>query len=118
MPMTLVTRLLAALIVGAGATALAVPAHATPFLPGFTRTGIGPDGGSLYRGTIPSDTAPRPLRPGYVYLPPGLSPDRRYPVVYLLHGMPGDPDEYATSLGLATVADDLIAADEVKPFIA
>src|SRR5213078_3166712 len=32
-------------------------------------------------------------RPVYVYLPPGYdsNPQRRYPVLYLLHGFPGRP---------------------------
>jgi S-formylglutathione hydrolase FrmB len=100
------------------AITVAAPARATPILPGFARIGTGPDGGSLYRGTIPWPGAPQPLRPGYVYLPPSLAPGERYPVVYLLHGMPGDPSEYTTSLGLATVADGLISSGAVKPFVA
>ena len=70
------------------------------------------------RGTFPSGTAPRPLRPGYVYLPPGFSRQARYPVVYLLHGMPGDPSEYVGALGLAALADRLISTGRTPPFIA
>src|SRR5262249_40392167 len=53
--------------------------------PGFVQVDVGPDGGRLLRGTIPDATAPQPLRPGYLYLPPGFDPATRYPVVYLLH---------------------------------
>jgi len=102
----------------AAACSAGVPARAATALPGFTRFGAGPSGGALYEGTIPSATAPRPLRPGYVYLPAGFSATSRYPVVYLLHGMPGDPREYVSPLNIATVADGLIARGRTRPFIA
>jgi enterochelin esterase-like enzyme len=91
---------------------------AATFLPGFTQVGAGPSGGALYQGTIPSGTAPRPLRPGYVYLPAGFSTTSRYPVVYLLHGMPGAPWEYVSPLDIAAVADGLIASGRIRPFVA
>lgn len=87
-------------------------------LPGFRQVARGPDGGTLLRGTYPDKSAPQPLRPGFLYLPPGLDATKRYPVVYLLHGMPGDPDEYVNSLDVAGVADRLIASGAVAPFIA
>ncbi len=82
-------------------------------LPGFTlfKTGVG--GGTIWRGPIPGG-----LQPALVYLPPGYTTSARYPVVYLLHGMPGDSREYADSLGLANLADGLIADGTVRPFIA
>jgi poly(3-hydroxybutyrate) depolymerase len=86
--------------------------------PGFVQVDVGPDGGKLLRGTIPDPRVPQPLRPGYVYLPPGFEPAIRYPVVYLLHGMPGDPLEYVDSLHLAQTADQLISSNAVHPFIA
>jgi len=39
-------------------------------------------------------------------------------VIYLLHGMPGSPGEYAHDLGLLDRADGQIAAGTLKPFIA
>jgi len=86
--------------------------------PGFQQVDVGPDGGRLLRGTIPDPVAPKPLRPAYLYLPPGADAATRYPVVYLLHGMPGDPLEYVDSLRLAQTADELIASGAVRPFIA
>ena len=94
------------------------PARAASGPPGFRAVSAGPSGGTLDRGVFPSQTAPGPLRPGYLYLPPGYSARARYPVVYLLHGMPGDPAEYVSPLDLAGVADRLIVAGKVKPFIA
>jgi S-formylglutathione hydrolase FrmB len=87
-------------------------------VPGFRKVATGPSGGTLLSGVYPDSQAPRPLRRGYLYLPPKVDPNRRYPVVYLLHGMPGDPDEYVNSLSILSVADGLIATGAVKPFIA
>jgi enterochelin esterase-like enzyme len=53
-----------------------------------------------------------------IYVPPGYSPARRYPVVYLLPGMPGSPWSYVRSLSLAAVADTLIARHRTRPFVA
>jgi enterochelin esterase-like enzyme len=67
----------------------------------------------VLRGVLPGE-----LRPGLVYLPPGFSTARRYPVVYLLHGMPGSPSEYPTGTGLVQFADESIATGTLRPFIA
>jgi len=77
----------------------------------------GPDGGVVWQGRIP-DQFVRDTRPSAVYLPPGYSRSRRYPVVYLLHGMRGSPSSFWDSLRLADVADGLIAAGRMPPFIA
>src|SRR5919198_5169286 len=92
------------------ATALAIP--------GFTPVLAGPSGGVVLEGVFPDASAPAPLRRGFVYLPPGFSATQRYPVVYLLHGMPGDPDEYVNAVRLEDVADRLISEGAVRPFIA
>jgi S-formylglutathione hydrolase FrmB len=93
----------------AGLAALVVSA----FLPGFTPYAAGPDGGQVLRGTFPGTE-----RAGYVYLPPGFEPPARYPVVYLLHGMPGSPSEYLDGTQLATFADEGISSGALRPFIA
>lgn len=53
-----------------------------------------------------------------VYTPAGYEEgDRRYPVLYLLHGMGGDENAWA-ELGRATqILDNLIAAGEAQPMI-
>lgn len=54
-----------------------------------------------------------------VYLPAGYeaNPERRYPVLYLLHGMGGDETAW-TDLGRATyILDNMIAAGEAEPMI-
>src|SRR5919204_577219 len=73
-----------------------------PALVGFALIATGPSGGTVWRGTIPPST-----RQSVVYLPPHFDPLRRYPVVYLLHGMPGDPLGFVHALRLADVADGL-----------
>lgn len=82
-------------------------------LPGFAPYGTAPGGGRILAGTFPGT-----FRPGYVYLPPGFDPAVRYPVVYLLHGMPGSPTEYLDGTQLPVFADAAIADGLVRPFIA
>ena len=91
---------------------------ALALVPGFAPVARGPAGGEIYSGVYPSAAAPQPLRPGYLYLPPGYTTTKRYPVIYLLHGLPGSPSEYVASLELAKEADGLIASHAVRPFIA
>ena len=86
---------------------------AASLLPGFTPYASGPAGGSVQTGVFPGEQ-----RPGFVYLPPGFSASRRYPVVYLLHGMPGSPTEYLLGTDLANWADTEIGDGAIRPFIA
>lgn len=88
----------------------------TAVLPGFGATPYGAHG-TLLGGTIPGRYAPPDPGTSYVYLPPGFTRSHRYPVVYLLHGMPGDPRIYVRESHLARVADQLIASG-APPFIA
>jgi enterochelin esterase-like enzyme len=85
---------------------------------GWTHIRTGPDGGAVWIGRIPNQVVTWDRRPSAVYLPPGFDPTRRYPVVYLLHGMRGAPSEFWDSLRLADVADGLIASGASPPFIA
>ncbi len=82
-------------------------------LPGFTQVAVEPAGGQVLAGTIPGTP-----RPGFVYLPPGFDPARRYPVAYLLHGLPGSPSEYVSGTDFGAFADRQIAAGALQPFIA
>jgi len=56
--------------------------------------------------------------PYTVYLPPGYasSPGRRYPVLYMLHGLGGDHREWAGH-GLFTAAGELMQRGEISPMI-
>jgi enterochelin esterase-like enzyme len=93
--------------------ALAAAAAAAVLLPGFAPVQTGPAGGRVLQGTFPGTA-----RPGLVYLPPGFDPAKRYPVAYLLHGMPGSPSEYLAGTGFLATADEGISAGTLRPFIA
>jgi enterochelin esterase-like enzyme len=93
--------------------ALAALATGILLLPGFVPVASGPAGGRVLVGILPGTT-----RPGFVYLPPKLESGRQYPVVYLLHGMPGSPSEYLDGTDLAAFADEGIATGRLRPFIA
>jgi enterochelin esterase-like enzyme len=81
-------------------------------LPGFNPVSTGPAGGQFFSGRFPDTT-----RPGYVYLPPGFDPSRRYRVVYLLHGLPGSPSEYLHGAQFPEFADPAIADGTIRSFI-
>lgn len=91
---------------------------AAALLPGWTHVRTGFDGGSVWSGRIPDLVAAWDRRPSAVYLPPGFRPGRRYPVVYLLHGLRGGPSEYWDALDIADVADEVISSGASPPFIA
>jgi len=56
-------------------------------------------------------------RPAMVYLPPGYSSARKYPVLYLLHGIGGN-EKHWTQFGAAdSILDNLIAAKKAVPMI-
>ena len=57
-------------------------------------------------------------REANVYLPPGYTPDKAYPVVYILHGIGGDPNEWTGYVKGHLILDNLIAAGKAVPMIA
>jgi enterochelin esterase-like enzyme len=52
-----------------------------------------------------------------VYTPPGYSPDKKYPVLYLLHGIGGNENEEWTRNGATIVLDNLYADRKIEPMI-
>lgn len=58
-------------------------------------------------------------QPVDVYLPPGYAshPRRRYPVMYLLHGVPGRPGAFFETVRLGVVEDVLVARHRIRPLI-
>ncbi len=52
-----------------------------------------------------------------VYTPPGYSSDRKYPVLYLLHGIGGDETEWQQACQPEVILDNLIADGKAEPMI-
>lgn len=73
--------------------------------------------GVVHVETIPSSA----LRQGvkcYVYTPPGYADsDRKYPVLYLLHGGSGDPSNWTMSGAADVMADNFIGQGRMKEMI-
>lgn len=115
-----VVRLLAALLPLAGCA----PSTAIP--EGEAARPAASPRGTLVRDTVRSEALRgNPLgdpadRAVAVYLPPSYaaSPERRYPVVYLLHGFDGGPDQWAGErMRLPQAMDSLAAAGAVREMI-
>jgi len=56
-------------------------------------------------------------RKALVYTPPGYSPDTKYPVLYLLHGIGGDENEWRRGGHPEIILDNLIADKKAVPMI-
>jgi len=56
-------------------------------------------------------------RTANVYLPPGYTAQRRYPVLYLLHGIGGNQDEWRGYVRAQAVLDNLLASGQALPMI-
>jgi enterochelin esterase-like enzyme len=56
-------------------------------------------------------------RKAQVYTPPGYSKDKKYPVLYLLHGIGGDEKEWTRGGVANVVLDNLIADKKAVPMI-
>ena len=52
-----------------------------------------------------------------IYTPPGYSSDKKYPVLYLLHGIGGTEREWADNGATDTILDNLYADKKLKPMI-
>jgi|GEM_PF-613073 len=52
-----------------------------------------------------------------VYLPPGYSPRRRYPVYYLLHGAPGGPQDFISVVNLDVRLSNRLSEHQLRPMI-
>ena len=110
--------LFAALLALAAAAAPPGNAAGTGLPTSWALVSTGTNGGVVYQGQIPNQFLPSDHRPSAIYLPPGYNPARRYPVVYLLHGMAGRPTSIWGGLHLADIADGLVSSGQTKPFIA
>lgn len=52
-----------------------------------------------------------------IYTPPGFSTNKKYPVLYLLHGIGGDEKEWLTGGTPQIILDNLYAEGKIKPMI-
>jgi enterochelin esterase-like enzyme len=85
-----------------------------------------PDGFNTRRAAVPAgrlehfeyDSAVTGTRrKANVYLPPGYKDDRKYPVLYLLHGIGGDETEWIRVATPDALVDNLIADAKAVPMI-
>ena len=56
-------------------------------------------------------------RKAQVYIPPGYSADQKYPVLYLLHGIGGDENEWARGGKPEVILDNLYSDKKLAPMI-
>jgi len=56
-------------------------------------------------------------RKALIYTPPGYSKDKRYPVLYLLHGIGGDEKEWLNGGHPQIILDNLYSENKIEPMI-
>ena len=56
-------------------------------------------------------------RKANVYIPPGFTKSKKYPVLYLLHGIGGDENEWITGGNPQVILDNLYAQGKIEPMI-
>lgn len=89
--------------------------------PTQTRTPLPPcpeKEGQVTKVKIKSPALDNQTIPFNVYLPPcyALYPQRRYPVLYLIHGVAMNEDSWL-DIGAGTVANELMSSGQIPPFI-
>jgi enterochelin esterase-like enzyme len=91
---------------------------AVPALPakGFDAKRDGIDRGTLEPVEYDSKTVGI-KRKAMVYTPPGYAKDKKYPVLYLLHGIGGDEREWTRGGAAGTILDNLYADKKAVPMI-
>lgn len=57
------------------------------------------------------------VRKALVYTPPGFSQEKKYPVLYLLHGIGGDEKEWLNGGNPQVILDNLYAGNAAEPMI-
>ena len=76
---------------------------------------------TIAHGTIDSisynSTTVGTIRKALVYKTPGFSKDKKYPVLYLLHGIGGDEKEWLKGGTPQIILDNLFAEGKIKPMI-
>lgn len=89
--------------------------------PAATGTHRLPAHGVVQKVTIPGTVSGVGNRTGYVYLPPAYfdssTPDRRFPVLYLIHGSPGTAVDWLRGGYVDRTMDQLLRKGRIEPFI-
>jgi enterochelin esterase-like enzyme len=83
---------------------------------GFDQTKAGMPTGKIDSISYPSKTVGT-VRKALVYTPPGFSKRRKYPVLYLLHGIGGTEKEWLTGGHPQAILDNLYAEGKLKPML-
>src|SRR5690606_11615298 len=56
-------------------------------------------------------------RTALIFTPPGFSQEKKYPVMYLLHGIGGDEKEWLNGANPQVILDNLYADKKLQPMI-
>ena len=83
---------------------------------GFDQVRSGIATGKLDSISYPSKTVGT-ARKALVYTPPGFSRKKKYPVLYLLHGIGGDEKEWLKGGNPQVILDNLYAENKLQPMI-
>jgi enterochelin esterase-like enzyme len=109
----LLTIILFPVIIGASANAQRIVQHAQP---GFDSLHINIPHGKIDAIFYDSKTVGTKRR-ALVYTPPGYSTNKKYPVLYLLHGIGGDEFEWLNNGHPEIILDNLYAGRKIEPMI-
>lgn len=88
----------------------------TPVMPGFDNVRASIPHGTIDTITYQSNTVGS-SRKALIYTPPGYSKDKKYPVLYLLHGIGGDHKEWFNGGQPQVILDNLYADGKLEPMI-
>ncbi len=83
---------------------------------GFDQVHSGIATGKLDSVAYPSKTVGT-TRKALIYTPPGYSKKKKYPVLYLLHGIGGDEKEWLKGGNPQVILDNLYAENKLEPMI-
>jgi enterochelin esterase-like enzyme len=84
--------------------------------PGFDKVRAGIAHGNIDTISYASKTVGI-KRKALLYTPPGFSKNKKYPVLYLLHGIGGDPNEWLYGGNPQVILDNLYADGKIVPMI-
>ena len=109
----LITTIFALLVLGYNANSQTI---VTPPPAGFDIFLTGIPHGKIDTITYDSKTVGN-KRKALIYTPPGYSKEKKYPVLYLLHGIGGDEKEWLNGGQPQVILDNLYAGNKIEPMI-